>query len=113
MRRHIATLAVLVALAALAAAGPAHAAVEPFGPLAGVVNAERCALGPSDTAIGADGIVHGFANFICGHDQQVVYFEGAGSRWSSWMAPYSGRVLSTAQDQTGTYLLYHATGGVR
>jgi hypothetical protein len=73
-----------------------------------------CGTLDADANRGSDGRVRGFASGAGeGCDTTISFFRGAGSTWTHVRTPYHGRVLGSAVDGTGTYLLYLATDGVR
>lgn len=111
MRRAICALT-LAALATGTVATPAHATTTQSTVL------RACTDGfiyPDnvDVATDANGVVHGFAAYrlsaACGN--RIHYFEGSGTSWVARRTALFGTVVSVAQDNTGTYLLYISQEG--
>ncbi|HEX8629646.1 MAG TPA: hypothetical protein VF755_15880 [Catenuloplanes sp.] len=104
-----AVLALTLAFAGtMVAASPAQAAPPPAVPILSA--ACDGFLYPDTTAMaqGANGRVHGFANYAHSTDcgDKIFYFEGSGTSWRSSATSLRGTVVDVAQDTTGTYLLY-------
>jgi hypothetical protein len=98
-------LTAALALAVLTAA-PASAA-----PLRRVtaLSIPGCRVIPAWTRLRQDtaGLAHGFAGVECGAQRDIIqYLEGSKASWRSARTPWRGRVLATAWDGTGTYLLF-------
>jgi hypothetical protein len=115
LRRALIT-GVVAVLTAGAVAAPAEAAVGPFHPPIAVVR-PGCSFQSfaGDAVVGRDGVTRGFIGFTggdCDPPGRIWYFSGSGTRWTSTLSPYHGRVLGVAWDGAATYLLYAGTGGV-
>lgn len=69
----------------------------------------------ADAAMGADGLVRGFARFQGSGctDTRLTWFEGAGGSWRRAPSTYRGRVLAVADDGAATWVLYAAADGTR
>jgi hypothetical protein len=113
MRRPAAVALLSLALL-LAAAMPARA-VGAFGPPVTVVPSPcPFIFADLDGALGSDGATRGFVTYNgTGCDFEIWYFQGSGSSWTRQLSPYRGIVLGVAVDGRDTYLLYHASDGVR
>lgn len=112
MKRAVSVLSLALTVTATAVtavtASPAQAAPPPAVPI--LTAACNGFLYPDTTgmASGANGRVHGFANYAHSTDcgDKIFYFEGSGASWRSTATSLRGTVVDVAQDNTGTYLLY-------
>jgi hypothetical protein len=67
----------------------------------------------ADAATSADGLVRGFVNGSgSGCTRRIWYFRGSGSSWFHLRTPYVGAVVATANDTTGTYVLFSNSLGL-
>jgi hypothetical protein len=115
--RRLALAVSMLAAAVLPVVSAAPAAASwAVGAAATVASAPCTPTGWSaDAAIGADGLVRGFARFQGSGctDTRLIWFDGAGGSWRRTPSTYRGRVLAVADDGAATWVLYAAADGTR
>jgi hypothetical protein len=74
-----------------------------------------CGRVDADASRGVNDRIRGFASFTgegC-RTSSIWYFRSTVNGWLSALSPYAGTVLASAQDGTGTFVLYRAVDGLR
>lgn len=105
--------AAVVLAAGTVVAGPAAPLAAQPPPLTAEV-LRLCGTVTADAAQSSDDLVRGFAaGGGPGCPTDIHYLRGAGASWSTLRTPYRGQVVAAARDDTGTWLLYRATDGLR
>jgi len=104
----------VLCVALVAPAAPASAA-DAYEPRTTVLQA-HCDVdfADADAVAGPDGLTRGFVSYR-GDDcnQRIRWFEGTGSSWDTARTRYRGVVMATADDDSGTWVLFANRGGIR
>jgi len=107
-------LCAVLCAALVAPAAPASAA-DAYEPRTTVLQAHcDVDVANADAVAGPDGLTRGFISYR-GDDcnQRIRWFSGSGSSWTTARTRYRGVVMATADDDSGTWVLFANLGGIR